>query len=148
MNTARPSRYPAKRIRFCRLNCCILMSSYKSAYKLSCLELSYNYVQQTGEITVLTTRQAGRWGTRPTVPDTDTYSSVRRSRLAVGPNPASYPMGNRGFGPGSVVGIATGYVLEGPGIESRWGWDFPHLSRPAPGPLQPPVQWVPGFFRG
>jgi hypothetical protein len=24
-------------------------------------------------------------------------------------------------GPGSVVGIATGYVLDGPGIESRWG---------------------------
>ena len=24
-------------------------------------------------------------------------------------------------GPGSVVGIATGYELEGPGIESRWG---------------------------
>ena len=24
-------------------------------------------------------------------------------------------------GPGSVVGIATGYGLEGPGIESRWG---------------------------
>ena len=24
-------------------------------------------------------------------------------------------------GPGSVVGIATGYELDGPGIESRWG---------------------------
>ena len=24
-------------------------------------------------------------------------------------------------GPGSVVGIATGYGLDGPGIESRWG---------------------------
>jgi len=24
-------------------------------------------------------------------------------------------------GPGSVVGKATGYGLEGPGIESRWG---------------------------
>jgi len=29
--------------------------------------------------------------------------------------------------PGSSVGIATGYGLEGPGIESRWGRDFPHL---------------------
>ena len=24
------------------------------------------------------------------------------------------------YGPGSVVGIATGYVLDGPGIESWW----------------------------
>ena len=31
-------------------------------------------------------------------------------------------------GPGSVVGIATGYGLDGPGIESRWGRDFTHLS--------------------
>ena len=27
-------------------------------------------------------------------------------------------------GPGSVVGIATGYGLDGPGIESRWGATF------------------------
>jgi len=36
-------------------------------------------------------------------------------------------------GPGSVVGIATGYGMDGPGIESRWGRDFPHPSTPAPG---------------
>ena len=51
-------------------------------------------------------------------------------------------------GPGSVVGIATGYGLDGPGIESRWGRDFPHLSRPALGSTQPPVQWVPGLSQG
>jgi hypothetical protein len=28
----------------------------------------------------------------------------------------------------SAVGIATRYGLDGPGIQSRWGRDFPHLS--------------------
>jgi len=30
----------------------------------------------------------------------------------------------------SSVDKATAYGLDGPGIESRWGRDFPHLSRP------------------
>ena len=34
----------------------------------------------------------------------------------------------------SSVGIATRYGLDGPGIEFRWGRDFPHLSRQALGP--------------
>ena len=50
------------------------------------------------------------------------------------------------MGRDSSVGIATRYGLEGPGIESQWGRDFPHPSRPVLGPTQPPVQWVPGFF--
>jgi hypothetical protein len=44
------------------------------------------------------------------------------------------------YGPGSSVGIATGYGLDGLGIESRWERDFSHTSRPALGPTQPPVQ--------
>jgi hypothetical protein len=43
-------------------------------------------------------------------------------------------------GPGSVVGIATAYGLDGPGIESQWRRDFPHLCRLALRPTQPPVQ--------
>ena len=51
-------------------------------------------------------------------------------------------------GPVTVGGIATTYELDGPGIESRLGRDFTHLSGPALKPNQPPVQWVPGLSRG
>jgi len=51
-------------------------------------------------------------------------------------------------GPVSVVGIATGYGLDSPGIESRLGRDFPHLSRPALGPTQPHVPMGTRFFPG
>ena len=36
------------------------------------------------------------------------------------------------FGPGNSVGIATDYGVDGPGIESRWGRDFPPV-RTGPG---------------
>ena len=44
----------------------------------------------------------------------------------------------------SEVGTATRYGLDGPGVESRWGRDFPHPSRPTLVPTQPPIEWVPG----
>ena len=42
--------------------------------------------------------------------------------------------------------VATRYGLDGPGIKSRWGRDFPHPSRPVLGPTQPLIEWVPGLF--
>jgi hypothetical protein len=45
---------------------------------------------------------------------------------------------------GSTV---TCYGLDGQGIESQWGRDFPYMHRLALGPTQPPVQCVPSQFR-
>ena len=48
----------------------------------------------------------------------------------------------------SAVGIATRYGLDGPGIESWWGQDFPEPFRPALGTTQPPIQWARGSSWG
>ena len=50
-------------------------------------------------------------------------------------------------GPGSSVGIATDYGLDGSGSNPGRDEIF-RPSRPALGPTQPPVQWVPGLSRG
>ena len=51
------------------------------------------------------------------------------------------------YGPGSSVGMATDYGLDGPG-SNPGGDEIFRSSRPALGPTQPPVQWVPGLSRG
>jgi len=67
-------------------------------------------------------------------------SDLKFSKLGMG---KSY-VRERDCGPGSVVSTATCYGLDGPGIESQWGRDFPHLYRPW-GPLSL-LYWV--FPRG
>ena len=47
----------------------------------------------------------------------------------------------------SSVGMANRYGLDGPGIESRWGREFLHPSRPPLGPSQAPIQRVPCLSR-
>ena len=49
-------------------------------------------------------------------------------------------------GPGSSVGIATDYRLDGTGSNSD-GDEIFRPFRPALGPTQPPVKWVRGFSR-
>jgi hypothetical protein len=46
------------------------------------------------------------------------------------------------------VGIATRYGLNGPGVESRCGRDFPHPFKPPLRPTQPPIQWYRVFPGG
>ena len=54
---------------------------------------------------------------------------------------------SNGSGPGRAVGIATGYELDGPESNPDEDEIF-RPSRPALGPTQRPVQWVPGLSRG
>jgi hypothetical protein len=48
----------------------------------------------------------------------------------------------------SADGIAIRYALNGPGIESRWGRDFPHPSSEVLEIIHPPVWRFPGLFAG
>ena len=51
------------------------------------------------------------------------------------------------YGPGSSVGIATDYELDGP-RSNPGGDEIFRLSRTALWPTQPPIQWVPCLSRG
>ena len=51
-------------------------------------------------------------------------------------------------GPASIVGIATGYGLDGPGIESRWGSRFSTPVQTGPGAYPAPCTMGTGFFPG
>ena len=51
-------------------------------------------------------------------------------------------------GPGTVVGIATGYGLDGPGIESRWGARFSAPVQTGPEAHPASCTMGTGFFPG
>ena len=51
-------------------------------------------------------------------------------------------------GPGSSVGIATGYGLGGPGIDSRWGARFSEPVQTGPGAHQASCKMGTGSFPG
>jgi len=48
----------------------------------------------------------------------------------------------------SVLSIASHLGLDGPDINSLWGWNFPHPSRLTLGTTQRPIQGVPGLSGG
>ena len=58
------------------------------------------------------------------------------------------PYGNRMLDRDSSVGVGVRYRLDGPGIESRWRRDFPHLFRPALGLIEPPTQFIIHMSKG
>jgi hypothetical protein len=65
---------------------------------------------------------------------------------------SSHTLIRKGFsffmGRDSVVIIVTRYGLDGTGIESQLGREFPLPYRSALGPNQPPIQWAPDIARG
>jgi hypothetical protein len=76
---------------------------------------------------------------------TDTLRTLRIFCLAYLDDNKCY---RQGEGRDSSVAIETRYGLGGPRIETRWGEDFLHPSRPAVRPTQPSIQWVPVHTRG
>jgi hypothetical protein len=50
------------------------------------------------------------------------------------------------LGRNSVVALVDGYGLDGPGIDFRWGRDFPHPPIPSLEPTQSPAQWLPNLL--
>ena len=71
--------------------------------------------------------------------------SLRWVKVKVEENVKQYYTGG---GPGSSVGIVTGYGLDGPGIESRWGARFSAPVQISPGVHPAPCTMATGSFPG
>ena len=100
------------------------------------------------EIILWCLRQVGNGNTNTSTSLGEAHSCWGRQILDVYAKTSYETYRRHNMGRDSSVGIATGYGLDGPGIEYRWGRDFPHPSRPSLRPTQPSMQWVPGLCRG
>ena len=61
--------------------------------------------------------------------DSEIAPQVRAQQLLSASFPVHFALIIQHYcGPGSSVGIATDYGLDGPGVESRWGRDFPPVQ--------------------
>jgi len=106
------------------------------------MSLSFECCVLSGKVSMTVQSLVQRGPTWCGVSECDRGTSQRRPRLTRGCTAMKKKILNlhsiyhKICGPSSVVGIATGYGLEGTGIESRWERNFPHLSRPTLDPIQ------------
>ena len=102
----------------------------------------YSCGQQTNEQTVMGTYTEPLLLEELVIPGIEVWKTFYHLFVIV------YGINYQSLGRDSSVCIATRYGLDGPGIVTRWRWDFLHPSRTALGPTEPPTQWVPGLFPG